>query len=187
MFRDLFEGFDIRKYHGNVQRLFLFGLPFFSGMGLFFLLYNLYLLRLGFREDFIRSLGGMMPLASGLFAIPIGIWSDRIGRKPFLFSVALLMGLFQLGLCLSHDPLLLLCFAFLGGIAPSLAFVNHVPFLAKTFPPDMDGKAMSIAMAIQVATRMLVSLAGGRCWGSWWGFRPTGRSLFDTPCFWGPV
>ncbi len=161
MFRDVFEGFDIRKYHGNVQRFFLFGIPFFSGMGLFFLLYNLYLLRLGFREDFIGWLVGMTPLASGLFAIPIGIWSDRIGRKPFLIAAALLMGLSQLGLCLSHNPLLLLCFAFLGGISPSLIFVNHVPFLAENCPPNIRGQAMAIAIGIQAATRMLVSLVGG--------------------------
>ena len=76
---------DPRTYSPNVRRFYLFAIPIFSGLALFGLLYNLYLIRLGYREDFIGQLAGLFPLASGILAIPTGFLSDRIDRKPFLY------------------------------------------------------------------------------------------------------
>ena len=161
MLQGVLRGYNIRKYHRNVQRFFLFSIPYYSGMGLFFLLYNLYLLRLGYQEDFIGRLAGMMPLACGIVAIPIGILSDRFDRRPFLIAASLVLGLSQLGLCLTIDPSLLLLFAFLGGIAPSLVFVNHIPFLAENSLRQNRRQAVSVTVALQFVTRMAVSLVGG--------------------------
>ena len=161
MTRGLFGGLDPRRYHRNVRRYVLFGIFYFSGFGLFFLLYNLYLLRLGYREDFVGQLAGMSPLASGLFAIPIGVWSDRIGRRPFLIAAALLLALSQVVLCLSASSALLLAFAFLGGVSSALVFVNHVPFLAENSRPGDRGQVLAVGYSAQVLTRMVVSLAGG--------------------------
>ena len=157
----LFRGLDPRRYHRNVQRYVLFGIFYFFGFGLFFLLYNLYLLRLGFREDFIGQLAGMSPLASGLFAIPIGIWSDRIDRRPFLVVAALLLAVSQVVLCLSASSAVLLACAFLGGISSALVFVNHVPYLAENSRPRERGQVLAIGYSTQVLTRMVVSLVGG--------------------------
>ena len=161
MLRNIFEGLHVRKYDRNVQRFLLFGIFYFSGLALFLLLYNLYLLRLGYREDFIGRLASLTPLACGIVAVPIGIWSDRIGRKPFLIAAALLLGLSQLGLCLTLRPALLFCFAFLSGISLSFVYVIHVPFLAENSTPEMRGQAISVGFATQVLTRMLLSLVGG--------------------------
>ena len=157
----LFRGLDPRRYHRNVQHYVLFGIFYFFGFGLFFLLYNLYLLRLGFREDFIGQLAGMSPLASGLFAIPIGIWSDRIDRRPFLVAAALLLAVSQVVLCLSASSAVLLACAFLGGISSALVFVNHVPYLAENSRPRERGQVLAIGYSTQVLTRMVVSLVGG--------------------------
>ena len=157
----LFRGMDPRRYDRNVRRYILFGIFYFSGFGLFFLLYNLYLLRLGYREDFIGQIASMGPLASGLFAIPIGLWSDRIGRGPFLLAAPIILFLAQLVLCLSTSSTLLLVFAFLGGISSSLVFVNHVPFLAENSSPRNRGRVLAIGYSTQVLTRMIVSLVGG--------------------------
>ncbi len=79
---ELFRGFNLREYNENVRRFFPFGIPLFAGMMIQSLLCNLYLTRLDFQEDFIGQMAGLAPLASGLFAVPTGIISDRIGRKP---------------------------------------------------------------------------------------------------------
>ena len=161
MLRNLLSGFDLREYDASVQRFYLFAIPLFSGMALFSLLYNLYLLRLGYQENFIGQLAGLFPLASGLFAIPTGIISDRIGRKPFLFATALILGFSQLGLCLiTHAPILLIL-SFLGGISGAFLFVNFIPFLAENASSARRSQAIAIWMSIQVVTRMLVSLVGG--------------------------
>ena len=88
----MLRGYNLREYNANVRRFFLFGVPLFAGMTIQSLLYNLYLTRLGFQEDFIGLMAGLAPIASGLLAIPTGIISDRIGRKPFLLASAAVMG-----------------------------------------------------------------------------------------------
>ena len=73
MLRELLSGFDLRDYNPSVRRFFLYAILFFSGMALFSLLYNLYLLRLSYQEDFIGRMAGLFPLASGLAALPTGV------------------------------------------------------------------------------------------------------------------
>jgi MFS family permease len=130
-------------------------------MGLFTLLYNLYLKRLGYQEDFIGLLAGMTPLSSGLCAVPVGVWSDRLGRKPFLMGAAIVLALAQTGLCLTTHRGLLLLFGFLGGLSSAMVFVNHVPYLAENCRPEHRGPLISLGFAIQILTRMAVSLVGG--------------------------
>ena len=157
----LLSGFDLREYNRNVLLFFLFAIPLFAGMGLFSLLYNLYLTRLSYQEDFIGQMAGLFPLASGLCAIPTGLLSDRIGRKPFLVAAALVLGSTQLGLCLIDHPTVLLIFSFVGGSAGAFVFVNFTPFLAENAASEHRGQAISIWMSIQLLTRMVISLAGG--------------------------
>ena len=88
---DLFRGYNLRDYDENVRRFFLFGIPLFSGMMIQSLLYNLYLTRLGYQEDFIGQMAGLAPLASGLCAVPTGSISERVGPKPFLLASAAVM------------------------------------------------------------------------------------------------
>lgn len=161
MLSQILQSYNLRRFNRNIQLFLLFGIPFFAGLGVFSLLYNLYLLRLGFQEDFIGRLSGMMPLASGLLAFPVGLWSDRVGRKPFLVAGALLLGFSQVGLCFVRHPLLLLGISFVGGLSPAFIFVNHVPFLAENCRAENRGHAISMAFGIQLLTRMVVSLIGG--------------------------
>lgn len=161
MFSQVLQSYSLRRFNRNIQLFLLFGIPFFAGLGIFSLLYNLYLLRLGFQEDFIGRLSGMMPLASGLLAFPVGLWSDRVGRRPFLVAGALLLGFSQVGLCFVRDPFLLLSISFVGGLSPAFIFVNHVPFLAENCRSQNRGHAISMAFGIQLLTRMVVSLLGG--------------------------
>ena len=130
-------------------------------MALFSLLYNLYLLRLSYQEDFIGQVASMAPLATGLLALPTGILSDRLGRKPFLIASGLLLAISQLGLCLTTSPGALLTFSFVGGVAMAFVWVNHVPFLSDNAHPARRAEALAIWSALQIIVRMLLSLIGG--------------------------
>ena len=161
MLRELLSGFDLRDYNPSVRRFFLYAILLFSGMALFSLLYNLYLLRLSYQEDFIGRMAGLFPVASGLVALPTGVLSDRFGRRPFLMASSLVLGFSQLGLCLVTHSTALLSLSFAGGIAGAFVFVNFIPFLAENASPERRSQAIAIWMSIQALTRMLVSLAGG--------------------------
>jgi MFS family permease len=158
---ELFRGFNLSEYNGNVRRFFLFGIPLFAGMMIQSLLYNLYLTRLGFQEDFIGQMAGLAPLASGLFAVPTGIISDRIGRKPFLLASAAVMAVAQVALCTVTDRTLLLGLSFVAGTSGAFIWVNHVPFLSENAAPQRRAQAIAIWMSIQLITRMVMSLVAG--------------------------
>ena len=127
-------------------------------MALFSLLYNLYLLRLSYQEDFIGQVASMAPLATGLLALPTGILSDRLGRKPFLIASGLLLAVSQLGLCLTTSPGALLAFSFVGGVASAFVWVNHVPFLSDNAHPARRAEALAIWSGLQIIVRMLLRL-----------------------------
>ncbi len=155
------RSFHLREFNRNVQLFFLYGIFINAGMALFSLLYNLYLLRLNYQEDFIGQLAGMAPLATGILALPIGILSDRFGRKPFLVASGLLLAVSQLGLCLATEAIELLVFSFIGGAASAFIWVNHVPFLSDNALPSRRGEALVIWSALQIVIRMVLSLGGG--------------------------
>ena len=137
----------------------LIGFTIFGGI--YTVLLNLYLLRLSYQEDFIGQVASMAPLATGLLALPIGVLSDRFGRKPFLIGSGLLLTVSQVGLCTTTAPTALLAFSFIGGIATSFFWVNHVPFLSDNAHPSRRAEALVIWSALQVVVRMMLSLIGG--------------------------
>ena len=149
--------FRLREFNRNVQSFFLYGTSINAGLAVYTLLYNLYLLRLSYQEDFIGQLASMAPLATGLLALPIGVLSDRCGRKPFLIGSGLLLTVSQVGLCTTTAPTALLAFSFIGGIATSFIWVNHVPFLSDNAHPSRRAEALVIWSALQVVVRMLLS------------------------------
>ena len=159
--RSELSSFHLREFNRNVRLFFLYGISINAGMALFTLLYNLYLLRLSYQEDFIGQVAGMAPLATGLLALPIGMLSDRFGRKPFLVASSLLLAVSQLGMCLATTPTALLLFSFLGGVATACIWVNHVPFLSDNASPWRRAEALALWSAVQVVVRMFWSLAGG--------------------------
>ena len=159
--RRALSSFRPREFNRNVQRFFAYGISINASLALFSLLYNLYLLRLGYREDFIGQVASMAPLATGLLALPTGVLSDRLGRKPFLVASGLLLAASQFGLCLAETPAALLAFSFVGGVATAFVWVNHVPFLSDNAHPVRRAEALAIWSALQVVIRMLLSLAGG--------------------------
>ncbi len=153
--------FRLREFNRNVRLFFAFGTSINAGMALFSLLYNLYLLRLSYQEDFIGQVASMAPLATGLLALPTGILSDRLGRRPFLIASGLLLAISQLGLCLTTASGALLAFSFVGGVAMAFVWVNHVPFLSDNAHPARRAEALAIWSALQIVVRMLLSLIGG--------------------------
>ena len=158
---DLFRGYNLRDYNENVRRFFLFGIPLIAGMTIQSLLYNLYLTRLGFQEDFIGQIVGLAPIASGLFAFPVGYLSDRLGRRPFLIASGAVFATTQVGLVTLSNPTTLLLLSFLAGSSGAFLWVNHVPFLSENARPERRAQAIAIWMSIQAVTRMGISLIGG--------------------------
>jgi MFS family permease len=100
----------------------------YSTWGLFF---NFYILGRGFERDYLGLVNAMPSIAALLLGIPVGMLSDRIGRKRAMlagvgFSVVC-MGLEVTVL----DPTLILVMAFLSGTASMLYYLSQAPFMMK--------------------------------------------------------
>ncbi len=95
------------------------------------LFFNFYILQSGFSRDFL-GLVNSMPSASALvFAILVGRFSDRIGRKA-----GLIIGITGSGICMLaevtvRDPALIVGAAFVYGIFYSLFLISQAPLMMK--------------------------------------------------------
>jgi len=112
-------------------RLFLW-MIFLSNVGIsgvFILLYNLYLVKLGYNEDFIGLLSFVQMGAVALGAYPAGALSERFGCRRLLIAGSLVMGLGSIGQCLATQPPLLAALNFVTGVGFALRIVPYTPYL----------------------------------------------------------
>jgi len=101
-------------------------------LSIWILFFNFYILALGFDHQFLGLVNSVTSLATLILGIPLGILSDRIGRKKaLLWGVGLHVLGSTLELGVTHSSLLL-CLAFLSGTGRMLFLLNVAPFLAGT-------------------------------------------------------
>ncbi len=80
------------RFSRNVRLLLVvYGLFGFAYIGLYMLLFNLYLLRLGYGLEFIGLVNGTARLGFALFCLPAGILGRYWGLRPMLIAGVLLM------------------------------------------------------------------------------------------------
>ena len=146
-------------------RLFLLA-TFLNGfaMGVWTVLFNLYLLDLGFRENFIGHMLLLSGLTAGLAAFPAGIVCDKIGRKRTLLTGVAVGSVFNAILVFTSNPFLLLIvnlFQGFGGLASILFWVAQVPFMMENSRPEERAHLFSINLATWFLSNMVGSYAGG--------------------------
>ena len=127
-------------------------------------LFNLYLLDLGFREDFIGYMFLLSGLVAGLAAFPAGIMSDKMGRKKSLLTGVIVGSIFNASLVFTSNPILLLTlnlFQGFGGLAGILFWVAQAPFMMENSEPEERTHLFSINWATFLLSNMAGSYAGG--------------------------
>ena len=146
-------------------RLFL-SATFLNGftLGIWGVLFNLYLLELGFREDFIGYMFLLSGLAAGLAAFPAGIISDKIGRKKSLLTGVAVGSIFNAILVFTSNPILLLTVSLFGGFGGLFSIIFWVvgpPFMMENSKPEERTHLFSINLATWFLSSMAGSFAGG--------------------------
>jgi MFS family permease len=154
----------IRMFSRNA-RLFL-SATFLNGFatGIWTVLFNLHLLELGFREDFIGYMLLLGGLAAGLAAFPAGIVCGKIGRKKTLLTGVAVGSIFNASLVFTSNPILLLTvnlFEGFGGLASILFWVAQAPFMMENSKPEERTHLFSMNLATWFLSNMAGSFAGG--------------------------
>ena len=152
---------NVMSFNRNIKLFMLANILIQIGMGVFGVMYNLYIRELGYSESVNGSIISITSLATAIMLIPAGILSDRIGRKKILLMGTLLSSimLFGRGIVSLEQPLLI--FAFLTGIVWAFVQVTGVPFLAENSKPTERMNLFSIHFAITTVANVIGNLLGG--------------------------
>ncbi|MGA2589182.1 MAG: MFS transporter [Bryobacteraceae bacterium] len=132
------------------------------GMFIYVLLYNLYLLDLGFREDFVGQVSGASTAGSVAAALPAAVLARRFGLdKMILWSFAA-VGAISVLRALVSTRVPLLGLAFLNGISMSVFAVALAPAIARLTSEKARATGFSISTSSSIALGILGSWLGGR-------------------------
>jgi MFS family permease len=134
---------------------------FDAGYGLFFFLFNLYLLDLGFSEKLMGWVGGAMTIGSVLVMMPIGFISRRIGVKPLIITCFIASPIFNaLRVVYIWWPAQI-AFALLAGATMSAGTVCYLPAVARLTTDKNRTAAFSLIISASLGTSALGGLVCG--------------------------
>ncbi len=162
----------IRMFRPNA-RLYLLNVTF-SGisMGVFRLLFNFYVLSLGFDEALLGRLVTTSSLTSLLLALPAGYLADLLGRKRSLVLGGLLNSLGIVGMVLFPNKSVFYALNVLTGFAQGLIAITMSPFLMENSGEEERTYLFSFGHGLQMLSAFAGNWLGGYLpgwFGTWQG------------------
>ena len=153
--------------------LFLGASSFFVlGMFIYVLLYNLYLLDLGFREDFVGQVNSASTAGMVAAILPAAALARRWGLGGMLFVSFASVGAISVLRVLFTGRAPLLALACLGGAAFSLYVVSLAPAIARLTSDKARAAGFSFSTASSIALGIFGGWLGGHLPGWLGGKRP---------------
>lgn len=151
----------ISSFNQNVRLFMLANVLIQIGMGVFMVMYNLYIKELGMPETVNGKVISMTALASAIMLVPAGFLSDKFGRKWMIVGGALFgaMTLFYRSVAIAETPIIYA--AFLTGLFMAFVQVSGVPFLAENSTSAERVHMFSIHFAMMTVANVVGSLFGG--------------------------
>lgn len=172
------------RFQRNAQMYLLSNALSGVSLGILLVLYNLYLVSLGYRTDFIGLVLFVGTLGAATAIFPAGICIDRFGGKITLIWTNLLIGAIGAGQILFRQPLPLLVTAFAAGVVGAFFLVINAPYLTANSTRTERANLFSINIVLSLITTVLGEVIGGALPGwfrgvSWlkWLMAPLPSSL----------
>src|SRR5713101_4640943 len=152
---------QFKRFQRNA-RLFLLS-NVLSGVtaGILLVLYNLYLISLGYHADFVGAILFIGTIGAGLAIFPAGVCIDRISGKIILIFSSVLIGIAGAGQILFRQPLPLLISAFVVGVGLAFILVITAPFLTLNSTPEERPHLFSMNISLGLITLVLGEVIGG--------------------------
>lgn len=150
------------EFGGDFLRYLAASGLFSFGATIFFLLYNLYLLNLGYREDLIGRVSGCMSLGTMLGALPAAFIARRAGLRKTLQIAILGTAVATFARTLGAQEAWLLATAFLDGLFLSLWAISFSPAVAGLTNDRNRQSAFGLACSFGVCAGVLGGFIGGR-------------------------
>jgi len=145
---------DARLY---LTSTFLFGLVF----GLQYLVFNLYILSLGYGQGFVGLLAGIPAFTTAILSIPIGMMLPRVGYKRALVAGAILQLSALAGWSLLPMKGTLIAASVLFGMGQAIGFISASPFMVAITAVHERTHLFSMQFALSTVAGVIASLVGG--------------------------
>ncbi len=126
------------------------------------LFFNLYILSLGFNNDTLGLIRSATPLAALLLGLPLGMLSDRIGRRTSMI-IGLMVGftgmLLEIRLL---NPFFIFFFGLVQGAGFMLYRVSQSPFIMAASKEEHQAMVFSLNFGLLIVAAMIGNLTAGQ-------------------------
>ncbi|MBK8899697.1 MAG: MFS transporter [Anaerolineaceae bacterium] len=158
----------VRLFQHNTRLYLLYLIISGVAFGVYALLFNFYILGLGYDEALLGRLLSVNSTAALIGALPAGAVSDRLGRKRALLISGLVTALAIAGLVVWPSVPGLFVMSVFMGLAQSLGAVTLAPFLMENSGEEERTYLFSFSFSLQMLIGMVGFWLGGRLPG-WLG------------------
>ena len=148
-------------FRPNARLYLIYAIIAGVAMGIYRLIFNFYILSLGFDEKLLGNLVTTSSIAALIFALPMGYLADILGRKASLLISGLIISL-SIGMMVVV-PIIPVLYAMniLSGIAQSLAAVTMSPFLMENSGERERTYLFSFSSGMQMVSASVGNWIGG--------------------------
>ena len=137
------------------------GMVWSLGLMAFFLIYNLYLVDLGFDEAMVGRVSAAFTLGSLAATLPTGWLISQLGPKRVILASAGLTGFTLLGRVLFISPQAVQSMAFVNGACIGAWIVSAPPFITHSTAPEARSWAFSLWHGTSIGTGVVAGLLVG--------------------------
>ncbi len=154
-------GEHLVAFRPNARLYLTYGIIAGIALGIFRLLFNFYVLSLGFDEKLLGNLVTTSNLTALIVALPMGYLADYLGRKSSLLISGVIICLTIGMMVIMPVPSILYGMNVLSGAAQSLAAVTMSPFLMENSGEHERTYLFSFSSGIQMVSASVGSWIGG--------------------------
>ena len=148
---------------GNIKVLVLQTLVSQFGFGMFYVIWQPYILAIGMSVIQLGIVQSVINLSTAIGLIAWGILSDRFGRKPIILASNASRIVAMVALVVSRSFIFLLVFAFFIGFSSLFMQMNPArsALTSESVSVRKRATAFSVLLAVSQITNMLTASAGG--------------------------
>ncbi len=154
-------GLRLRAFRPNARLYLVNVIITGAAMGVFRLLFNFYVLSLGYDEALLGNLVTINSATALLMALPSGYVADRLGRKASLLISGGLSSLSVISMVIWPNAAIFYLANIAFGIAQSLGAVTMAPFLMENSGDDERTYLFSFGAGLQMASASAGNWIGG--------------------------
>lgn len=151
----------VSSYGREIKLFLLFNMLVYIGIGVFTLVFNLYLYSLDLREDYIGAFSAVQTLAMATAALTMGRFLNRYGTWRCILVATAANLVVSLGLAMTENPAALLVLAALFGITLAYLFTTTMPFIIEWGRRDQRQDIATLGFSLISLSTTFGSLLGG--------------------------